>query len=440
MNSPFKTSVVEVSAAALFDESERERLLALPTSQPVCVIFEGDERTFPGFLFTLKRRFEVLYFALRLSRRTDIAGFAAQAPRWVLSELHPLPQSFDVRDAETLTCSEIKNLLEKLAEAGAGLNPLPYRDYRQTTSSTFPSPVSRWKCVTTGTPKLSVIVPTRNTADFLVNLLRHLYLQTLPRSEYEVLVIDDGGTDRSLEQVQALLGPLGSSIHFEYVECPRPVASEKLFRAGFCRNVGLERSRGTAVLFLDSDMLLPPEFLSDLLKELESADVIQCPRLHIRPEKSQIGTEIASLGEKDLYLEEPGYWGPFFATEDWQEIPHAWRYTCTYCLAVTKDALSKVGAFRPIFDSYGFEDTDLGYRLYKAGFRFRLWKRMTYHLTLPVHKSRYYQSIWVKQVLLAKTGKIFFLSTLDREVYDLFRIYMGGESRWRQSLYRIFKG
>jgi hypothetical protein len=98
-----------------------------------------------------------------------------------------------------------------------------------------------------------------------------------------------------------------------------------------------------------------------------------------------------------------------------------------------------VGVFREVFDSYGFEDTDLGYRLCKAGFRFLLWKKWTYHLTPPKEKSRYYHAIWRKQLLLEKTGKIFFLSTLDAEVYNLFEIYMQGESRIKQVVHGLFK-
>jgi hypothetical protein len=46
--------------------------------------------------------------------------------------------------------------------------------------------------------------------------------------------------------------------------------------------------------------------------------------------------------------------------------------------------------------------------------------------------------MWSKQLLLSVTGKTFFLSTLDLEIYNMFELYMGGESRWQQRFYNLF--
>jgi glycosyltransferase involved in cell wall biosynthesis len=378
-----------------------------------------------------------LYFALSLSRKVQLKKFAKNVPFWIFTQLHVLPQAFRHDQTTSLTCAETQSMIAKLLELGALAKPLPYRDFELNHAWAKQQEVVKWSSQVSEKPKLSVIIPTRNYESFLINVLRHLFDQSLSRANYEVIVVDDGGTDSSPEKAKMLLGPLSSLINFKYIYCPRDANTEYQFRAGFCRNKGLKHSVGEWILFLDSDMLVEKTFLEDLLKHDANADVIQCPRMHILPEKSSQDTSLNAVTEKDMYLEEENYWGPFFKSENWSAIPYGWRYACTYCLAVRRSALQAVGGFRHVFASYGFEDTELAYRLHKAGYRFFLWKRNVFHLTPPKEKSRYYHSMWRKQVLLAKTGKTFFLSTLDLEVYNLFKIYMGGESRLRQRIYAL---
>ncbi|HRO68215.1 MAG TPA: glycosyltransferase, partial [Pseudobdellovibrionaceae bacterium] len=380
-----------------------------------------------------------LMFALRARRGIPVERFLKTVPHWVPQNLHLLPSSFDLKNGETMTASEIMKLIETFRRHGVSLKPLPYRDYKVGFREAQPKPELLWSSSLKASPKLSVIIPTRNSGDFLLNVIRHLFDQDLSTTDYEVIVVDDGSEETGLSEFQAFLGPMTARVQFKFIFCPRSSGRPEQFRAGFCRNVGLENSGGETILFLDSDMLVERDFLSGLLERIRTADVIQCPRTHIRPEKSTATTALDELKTEDLYIEEPGYWGPFFESSSWGEIPLCWRYTCTYCLAMPRAALEKVGPFREVFDSYGFEDTDLGYRLYRAGYRFHLWKKRTYHLTPPKRKSRYYHSMWMKQLLLAKTGKIFFLSNLDPEIYRVFKLYMGGESKWRQSFHGLFK-
>lgn len=108
-------------------------------------------------------------------------------------------------------------------------------------------------------------------------------------------------------------------------------------------------------------------------------------------------------------------------------MPFFWKYTCTYCLAVRREDFFSVGRFRRAFVSYGFEDTDLGYRLHKKGLRFHLSKLVTLHLTPPTSAMNSGGSDYKRFLALSKTAKIFFLSNLDIEIYKHFINYMGGE-------------
>ena len=51
--------------------------------------------------------------------------------------------------------------------------------------------------------RISVIVPARNAADTIAPCLESLLAQTVPRGDYEVIVVDDGSTDETRSVVEA---------------------------------------------------------------------------------------------------------------------------------------------------------------------------------------------------------------------------------------------
>ena len=227
--------VLEVAAKDLKKADLQRELLAKPCTQKICVIFEGDETEFPGFLISLKTHFEKVYFAIRASRKARLDDFSAQAPHWLLQELHVLPSAFEAKRRETLTCSETRKFVQKIREKGGLAKPLPYRDFEKSEKSKKPG-IIQWQTQCSQAPFFSVVIPTRNNEDFLVNVVAHLFQQDLDTHDYEILVVDDGGKDQSLKKLQGLLGPLSGQINFKYIYCPRYKENPQEFNAGYCRN------------------------------------------------------------------------------------------------------------------------------------------------------------------------------------------------------------
>lgn len=89
---------------------------------------------------------------------------------------------------------------------------------------------------------VSVIIPTYNRRDMVVEALRTVFEQKEVPDEVEVIVVDDGSTDGTAEA----LASFGEKIKYFRVE-----------RAGVsaARNRGIAESRGDYVAFLDSDDL-----------------------------------------------------------------------------------------------------------------------------------------------------------------------------------------
>lgn len=105
------------------------------------------------------------------------------------------------------------------------------------------------------TPLVSVIIPTYNRRSHVVEAVGSVLSQTL--ADFEVLVIDDGSTDRTDE---AIRGIEDSRIRYFYKE-NGGVSS--------ARNMGLDKVKGQYIAFLDSDDLYAPEYLEMMVAAME---------------------------------------------------------------------------------------------------------------------------------------------------------------------------
>ena len=98
--------------------------------------------------------------------------------------------------------------------------------------------------------KFSIIIPVYNVENYIDRALKSVSEQTF--SDYEVIIVNDGSTDKSL------------AIAKKY---PYKIISQKNQGLSSARNRGIKEAKGEYLLFLDSD----DYFEKDLLKELANA-------------------------------------------------------------------------------------------------------------------------------------------------------------------------
>mgnify|MGYP000223181836 CR=1 FL=1 len=127
--------------------------------------------------------------------------------------------------------------------------------------------------------KVSVIMPVYNAAEYLRDTMECLINQTL--EEIEVICVDDGSTDKSLDILN----------EYAMQDNRILVLPQKNLHAGVARNTGLNRASGEFVIFLDSDDL----FALDLLEKTyfqgkkEKADINDLYMLDIMREGIENG-------------------------------------------------------------------------------------------------------------------------------------------------------
>lgn len=125
--------------------------------------------------------------------------------------------------------------------------------------------------------RISVIIPTYNRRHVLERTLPGVLAQDFPPQDYEVIVVMDGSTDGTAELLRGLKP-----------ECSLRVLESQHRGAGAARNVGIHAALGELVLFLDDDLIAPPNLLRQHCASHSGADPCAVQgRMYIAPDSSQ---------------------------------------------------------------------------------------------------------------------------------------------------------
>ena len=190
--------------------------------------------------------------------------------------------------------------------------------------------------------KASVIVPTRGGATRLPALLDSLTTQT--HTDWEAVVVIDGDVDGS------------AAVVARYRDLP---VTSIVFPANRGRvaalNAGLEAARGDVLIRADDDFELSPGHLAAHVAPHASEDcgVVGLPRNVAPPSRYMqvYGEEADRRGRDEAYATAP---------------EHRWRLWGGNT-SIGRAVYERIGGYDPRYRGYGWEDTDFGYRLHRAG-------------------------------------------------------------------------
>ncbi|MBN2372462.1 glycosyltransferase [bacterium] len=186
--------------------------------------------------------------------------------------------------------------------------------------------------------KFSVIVPVYNGEKTLERCLSALKRQTIPRDDYEIILVDDGSTDGTANIARSNVDK------YLYQKNQGPAAA---------RNLGVRMANGKIVLFTDSDCEPVENWIEEMVAPF------------------RWNTEI--VGVKGAYLTKQKEIMARFVQIEYEtryEFMKRFEYIDfidTYAAAYKKDIFLEFGGFDSDFPIAMTEDTELSYRISAAG-------------------------------------------------------------------------
>lgn len=230
-------------------------------------------------------------------------------------------------------------------------------------------------------PDVSIVIPVHNKFDFTFRCLASLVLMPCDLS-FEVIVVDDGSSDRTLELVELVPGV-------------RIVRHERAKGFVDACNAGAAVARGEHVVLLNNDTEVSPHWLDRLRQPFD---------LHER-----VGLVGAKLIYADGRLQEAGgiiwrdgraaNYGRLGSTRDPRfNYLRDTDYCSGACLMLPRALWQELGGFDRAFAPAYYEDTDLAFRVRAAGYRV---------LYQPLAEILHYEGVSNGQVAAAEGMKRF---------------------------------
>lgn len=173
-----------------------------------------------------------------------------------------------------------------------------------------------------------------------------LRASTLPRSEWELVVVDDGSTDDTTAVATAFADRV-----VRVADGPRGPAH--------ARNLGARDTQAEILLFVDADVVVHPQVLERVVAHFaaNASLVAVFGSYDDRPAAASLVSQYRNLLHRYVHLVHAGTASTFWAG----------------CGAVRRSAFVAVGGFDDLrFPRPQIEDIELGYRLHDAGGTLRL--------------------------------------------------------------------
>ncbi|MCC7193638.1 MAG: glycosyltransferase family 2 protein [Phycisphaeraceae bacterium] len=184
-------------------------------------------------------------------------------------------------------------------------------------------------------PFFSVIIPTYNREKLISATIDSIFAQSF--HDFEVIVVDDGSTDRTLE----VIGRYGDRVK---------VLRQQNGGPGAARNTGIKNARGEYVAFLDSDDLWFPWTLETYRQVID--DFKQPSYITGAPFIFSDEAAIQTVTRADLRT---------VAFPDYLASSKAWCWYSCSSFVIRRDVLQKVGGFT--HEWVNAEDADLAMRI-----------------------------------------------------------------------------
>jgi poly-beta-1,6-N-acetyl-D-glucosamine synthase len=189
-------------------------------------------------------------------------------------------------------------------------------------------------------PEISVVLAVHNEGKTIVDKCRNLLAQDYPENRLHIVIVSDGSTDSTVEQIRLL-------------EQPRILLLEYKPRRGkaWALNLGVAQARGEILAFVDARQTLAPNGIRCLVENLED------------PEVGAVSGELQLVRGNEFGSAVGAYWG----YEKWiRRTESEIDSVCgaTGCLWAMRKSL-----FRPLPEGIILDDVYLPMEVVRQGYR-----------------------------------------------------------------------
>lgn len=235
----------------------------------------------------------------------------------------------------------------------------------------------------------SVVIPTYNRRPILEKCLQALEQQRWDAAQisgFEVVVVDDGSTDGTVDwlQSEALAFP-----HVRLLQQDHQGPAE-------ARNRGVKAAKGDTIVFIDSDLVVLDGFLQAHANALLQGEL----------EFSKTGNTPAPIFTYGRVINTCNFEAP--TSEPYKITDFSAAYFATGNVAIARVWLEKAGLFDTQFKLYGWEDLELGVRLKQLGLKLiKCPEAVGYHWHPPFALSQM-PNLIDKEIQRGRMGVLFY--------------------------------
>ncbi|PRX35693.1 galactosyltransferase-like protein [Orenia metallireducens] len=223
---------------------------------------------------------------------------------------------------------------------------------------------------------LSIIISIYKKNNYLELVLESLKQQTC--KNFEVIIAEDNDEEELKKFIKQKRKIYNFNIKHVYQE-------DKGFRKSRILNEAIKKAESNFLIFIDSDCILHKKFLEEYTKRKSNNICLFSRRVLLDSKLTNVLLEEKNINylsfmkillSKSSHIEE-GLYFPF----DFNLIKRK-TVMIGSNFGVSKDIIYKVNGFDEDYEDYGFEDTDLQWRLEKIGVEFKSLrnKAIQYHL------------------------------------------------------------
>lgn len=194
---------------------------------------------------------------------------------------------------------------------------------------------------------VSIIVPVKNGANTIKDLLESLMKVDYDKRKYEVIVVDGYSTDGTRELVS---------------KYPVKLVMQEGDGLNAARNTGVRNSRGRIVVFTDADCVVPKDWVKNIVSCFNNSNV------------ACIGGSVKGLGKDftSMYIDNTGlHIMPRYKRQKDLNLWRPFSYPAGCNMAFNRDILINIGLFNEAI-KYGYDDLEAIERLGLNGYKIRL--------------------------------------------------------------------